>query len=139
MAAQKGDSLLIKVGDGATPTEGFTTIAGLRTKTLTINAEQVDITNADTTSKMRQLLAGAGIVSLSVSGDGVFTDAATDTTLKTEMLAQTIKNYQVVVPGFGTFEGAFQLTQLEYAGEYNGEATWSLALESAGDVTFAAA
>lgn len=136
MAAQKGDALLIKVGDGGSPTESFTTIAGLRTKSMTINAETVDVTTADTTSKMRQLLAGAGIISFAVSGAGVFTDAATDATLKTEMLAQTIKNYQVVVPDFGTYEGAFQITQMEYAGEYNGEATFNISLESAGDISF---
>ena len=38
-----------------------------------------------------------------------------------------------------TFEGAFELTQLEYAGEYNGESTWSLNLESGGVIAFTAA
>lgn len=137
MAAQKGDSLLIKLGDDSSP-QTFTTVAGLRTKTFTLNGETVDVTNADTTSKQRQLLAGAGILSMSVSGSGVFTDASTDTSLESIMLAQTHRDWQIVVPGFGTYEGKFQLTQLEYAGEYNGEATFTIALESAGDISFTA-
>lgn len=138
MAAQKGDSLLIKVGDGEV-SETFTTLAGLRTKSLTINAEEVDVTTADDTTKWRQLLSGAGIKTMSVSGSGVFKDAATDATVRTEMFAQAIKNYQIVVPDFGTFEGAFQMTQLEYGGEHNGEVTYSIALASAGEITFTAA
>lgn len=137
MAAQPGDSLIIKLGDDSSP-QTFTTVAGLRTKTFTLNGETVDVTNADTTSKQRQLLAGAGILSMSVSGSGVFTDASTDASLQAIMLAQTHRDWQIVVPSFGAYEGKFQLTQLEYAGEYNGEATFTIALESAGDISFTA-
>lgn len=138
MAAQKGDDILIRIGDSNSPGT-FTAIAGLRTATFTINSETVDVTNADTTSKMRQLLAGAGIISFSVQGSGVFTDAATDLSLETEMLAQTHRVYQIVIPDFGTYQGPFQLTQLEYTGEHNGEAQYTIGLESAGDIAFAAA
>jgi TP901-1 family phage major tail protein len=44
-----------------------------------------------------------------------------------------------VIPDFGTVEGAFQIASLEFAGEYNGEVTYELALESAGALTFTAA
>lgn len=138
MAAQKGSDMLIKVGDGASP-EVFTALAGLRTKTMAFNAEQVDITNSDSAGKWRELLAGAGIKSMSVSGSGVFTDATVDGTIQTEAFAQTIKNYQIIVPSFGTFEGPFQLTQRQFAGEHNGEVTQELSLESAGAITFTAA
>jgi len=35
--------------------------------------------------------------------------------------------------------GAFQITSLDFAGEHNGEVTYDLALESAGELTFLAA
>jgi TP901-1 family phage major tail protein len=44
----------------------------------------------------------------------------------------------VVVPDFGTIEGSFQITSLEFSGEHNGEVTFDVALESAGALTFAA-
>lgn len=138
MAAQKGSDLLIKVGNAGSP-ETFTALAGLRTKSLAFNAEQVDITNSDSANKWRELLAGAGIKSASVSGSGVFVDNATDATVRTEMFAQAIKNYQIVIPSFGTIEGAFQMATLNYAGEHNGEVTWEITLESAGELTFTAA
>ena len=135
MAAQKGSAMLMKVGNGGSP-ETFTTIAGLRSTSLTINNESVDVTNKDS-SNQRTLLAAAGVQSISVSGSGVFTDSASETTMKTNVLADTIDNYQFLVPDFGTFTGGFQVTSVEYAGEYNGEVTYSMSFESSGAITFA--
>ena len=135
MAAQKGSAMLMKVGNGGSP-ESFTTIGGLRSTSLTINNESVDVTNKDS-SNNRTMLAAAGVQSISVSGSGVFTDAASETTIKTNVLADTIDNYQFLVPDFGTFTGGFQVTSVEYAGEYNGEVTYSMSFESSGAITFA--
>lgn len=137
MSAQKGSDMLIKIGGDSSPVT-FSTLVGLRTKTMTINAETVDVTNSDSVNKWRELLAGAGIKSISVSGSGVFKDDATDLTVRTEMFSQAIKDYQIVVPGFGTFEGMFQMSQLQYAGEHNAEVTWDITLESAAEVAFTA-
>ena len=128
MAAQKGSAMLMKVGNGGSP-ESFTTIGGLRSTSLTINNESIDVTNKDS-SNNRTLLAAAGVQSISVSGSGVFTDAASETTIKTNVLADTIDNYQFLVPDFGTFTGGFQVTSVEYAGEFNGEVTYSMSFES---------
>lgn len=138
MAAQKGSDLLIKIGNSDSPND-FATVAGLRTKTLVFNAESVDVTNSDSLNKWRELLAGAGIKSCSASGSGVFNDAAADETVRAEYFAQTIKDYQIVIPGFGTVEGPFQITQYQFGGEHNAEVTWELALESAGEIAFTAA
>ena len=135
MAAQKGSALLMKVGNGGSP-ETFTTIGGLRSTSLSVNNESVDITNKDSSNKIT-LLAAAGVQSITVSGSGVFTDVASETTIKTNALADTQNNYQFLVPDFGTFTGAFQVSSLEYAGEYNGEVTYSMSFESAGTITFA--
>ena len=43
-----------------------------------------------------------------------------------------------MIPDFGTVQGAFQLPNLEFAGEHNGEVTYDVALEAAGELTFTA-
>lgn len=134
MAAQKGSSLLLKIGDAASP-EVFTTVGGLRSTTITLNDEAVDVTNKDS-SGVRTLLANAGVQSISVSGSGVFTDAASENTIKTAFGAAAFKNYQIIVPALGTWQGAFMISSLEYAGEYNGEVTYSISLESSGTITY---
>jgi TP901-1 family phage major tail protein len=135
MSAQKGSEILIKLGDGAAP-EVFTTVAGLRTKSLKLNSEQVDITNSDSVNKWRELLEGAGVKSMSVSGNGVFTDSATENNLLTAKINGTHKNFQVIIPGLGTFEGKFQIADMEYAGEHNKEVTHYFGLESAAAIAF---
>lgn len=135
MTAQRGDGILLKVGNGATP-EVFTAAAGLKTASVTINKEQVDITSADDTDKWRRLLTGASNKSLSVSGSGVLKDDAVMTTIITSVLADTYKNWQVVIPGAGTFQGPCQVN-ISYAGDHNGEATYDITLQSAGQMDFA--
>ena len=136
MSAQKGKDLLVKISDGA---GGFSTVAGLRTRRLAFNAETVDITNAESSNRWRELLDGAGVKRASVSGRGLFKDAATDASMRQTFFDGTILDYQIVIPDFGTVQGAFQLTNLEFAGEHNGEVTYDVALESAGELTFTAA
>ena len=135
MAVQKGSALLVKIGNAGSP-ETFTTVACLRDTSITMNAETIDVTNKDS-SKVRTLLADAGIQSFSISGSGVFTDSASEASVRTAFSASTFSNFQLLVPDFATFTGAFQVTSIEYAGSYNGEVTYSMSFESAGAVTFA--
>ena len=135
MAAQNGSALLMKIGNGGSP-EAFTTIGGMRSTSLTMNDEMVDVTNKDS-SRARTLLAQGGVNSITVSGSGVFTDSASEATLKAKFDVSALTNYQFLVPDFGTFTGNFQLTTLEYGGEYNGEVTYSFTFESSGAITFA--
>ena len=135
MAAQKGAALLLKIN---TTSSTYVTIGGLRSTSITLNDEAVDVTNKDSSGN-RTLLADGGVFSLSVSGSGVFTDSAAEETLRSTMNASTFKNFQVVIPDFGTYQGAFMVASLEYAGEFNGEVTYSVTLESSGAITYTAA
>jgi TP901-1 family phage major tail protein len=134
MAAQKGKDLLVKIEED----EDFVTIAGLRSRRLAFNAETVDITHAESANRWRELLEGAGVKRASLAGRGLFKDAASDSLVRQAFFDGAVKTYQIVIPDFGTIEGAFQIGSLEFAGEHNGEVTYELSLESAGALTFAA-
>jgi len=135
MAAQKGKDLLIKMHDGSS----YVTVAGLRSRRIAFNAETVDITHAESAGRWRELLDGAGIKRAGLSGRGLFKDAASDALMRQSFFDGAVKNCQVVIPDFGTVQGPFQITGLEFAGEHDGEVTYDMALESAGELTFAAA
>jgi TP901-1 family phage major tail protein len=137
MSAQSGKDLLIKVDmDGAGL---FETVAGLRATRLSFNAEPVDVTTLESTGGWRELLAGAGVKTASISGSGVFRDAATDARARSIFWAGETPSFQVIIPDFGTVEGPFQITSIEYAGAHDGEATYELAMASAGALSFTAA
>lgn len=135
MVAQKGRDLLLKVDNGGS----FVTVAGLRTKRLAFNSETVDVTDADSAGRWRELLAGAGVQRASLSGAGIFKDAQSDALIRTGFFAGTIVSWQLAIPDFGTVEGPFQVTALQYAGNHDGEVTFEIALESAGSISFAGA
>lgn len=136
MVAQSGKDLLIKIdmtGDGL-----FETVAGLRATRISFNTESVDVTSLESQGGWRELLGGAGVKSASISGSGVFKDATTDERARQLFFDAETPDFQVIIPGFGTVEGPFQITSVEYAGSHNGEATYELALASAGILSFSA-
>ena len=136
MAAQNGKDLLVKIdmtGDGQ-----FETAAGLRATRLSLNTETVDVTSLESEGGWRELLGGAGVKTASISGSGVFKDAATDERARQIFFDGETPDFQLIVPGFGTLEGPFQITSIEYAGSHNGEATYELSLASAGALNFVA-
>nr|WP_319250547.1 phage major tail protein, TP901-1 family [uncultured Celeribacter sp.] len=136
MVAQKGKDLLIKLD--MTGTGAFETIAGLRATRIAFNAETVDVTSLESAGGWRQLLSGAGVKSAQISGSGVFKDANTDARARQVFFDGEVPDFQVIIPGFGTVQGPFQLTGIEYAGRHNGEASYELSMASAGQLQFTA-
>ncbi|WP_203309290.1 phage major tail protein, TP901-1 family [Sphingomonas beigongshangi] len=135
MAVERGSAFLLKVGDGgANPV--FATVAGLRTTQLSINGETVVVTTKDS-GGWRQLLSGAGVRSVSVSGAGVFTGSAAEARIKGNALAGTTDDYRLSFEGGDSLTGRFLVTRLDYAGDFNGERSYTLSLESAGPVVAA--
>ncbi len=137
MAAQKGKDLLLKVDSDGVGT--YTTVAGLRSRTITFNAETVDITHAESAGQWRELLEGAGVKTARLAGAGIFKDDASDETIRSYFFAGTVRNWQVIIPDFGTIEGPFQITSYELTGRHDGEVGFDLSLESAGQLSFTAA
>ena len=137
MVAQKGRDLLLKIdNDGL---GNFVTVAGLRSHSLSFNAESVDVTHQESAGQWRELLAGAGVRSAGVRGSGIFRDAQSDERMRQVFFDGLIINWQIIIPDFGTVEGPFQITSLELTGSHDGELTFEAALDSAGQITFTAA
>ncbi len=137
MTAQRGKDLLLKID--TTGQGDFTTIAGLRSRSIAFNAATVDITHTESAGRWRELLDGAGVKTARITGAGVFKDAASDEAVRAYFFGGIVMDWQVIVPDFGTIQGLFQITSLEFTGQHDGEVTFEIALESAGLMTFTAA
>ncbi len=139
MAVQKGSSFLLKDNSTGTPA----TIGGLRSTSMSINGEMVDVTTKDSNAfitsgndKARDLLQGGGIRSMSISASGVFTDSSTENILRGFAFDGAIQNYDLIFGDGSKVAGAFLITSYERAGEYNGEETYSVTLESHNTITY---
>lgn len=85
----------------------------------------------------RELLSGAGVRSVSVAAAGVFTGSAAELRVKASALAGTLDDYRLTFESGETMTGRFLVTRLDYAGDYNGERSYTIALESSGAVVSA--
>ena len=134
MSVQAGKDLLLKVDQDGTGV--FVTLAGLRATRLTFNAGSIDVTSTESAGGWRELLSGGGVKSAQVSGSGIFRDEDTDARARQLFFDGEVPAFQVIIPDFGIMQGAFQITSLEYGGTHDGEATYEIALASAGELTF---
>ena len=135
MAAQRGKDILLKLADSM---NAFVTVAGLRTRRFSLNAETVDVTHSESAGRWRELLDGAGVRRASISGSGIFKDGASDELVRQVFFDGAIRNWKILLPDFGEITGPFQITSLDYRGEHAAEMTFEMAMESAGALTFAA-
>lgn len=133
MGVQRGKDILLKIeAEGG----GFLTVAGLKARTIALNARTVDATDGDSAGRWRELLSGAGVRSVAVNGQGVFRDAASDALIREAFFNQAARTWRLIVPDFGQLEGQFLVSTLEYAGEHDGEASFAISLASAGEIVF---
>lgn len=132
MTAQKGSAFLLKIADGATPPV-YRTVAGLRTTQLSITGDTVVITSKES-GGWRELLSGAGVRSVSVSAAGIFLGSAAEAQVRANAMAGTIDDYELSFEGGEKLRGRFLVQRLDYAGDFNGERSYTLALESSGAV-----
>ena len=131
MSAFLGRDLLLKVDSG----DGFITVAGLRSKSIRLNARSVDITD-EGSNGWTEFLPEAGIRNVAIQGAGVFRDTASDALIRLAFFDQTPLRTQIIIPDFGTLVGDFIVTTLTYGGTYNGEATFELGLSASGQPVF---
>ncbi len=132
MPVEKGSAFLLKVGNGAAPVV-YATVAGMRTTQMSINGDTVVITNKGS-GGWRELLSGAGVRSVSVSGAGVFTGSAAETRIKGSALSGVLDDYELSFESGERLQGRFLVQRLDYAGDFNGERSYTLSLESSGAV-----
>ena len=121
------------VGRKATITKGSTPIAAIRTRTVSINNEPVDITSDDDNG-FRTLLQDPGTKTLDLSIEGV----AKDPTLLTSVMSTTdiTETLSILFPTIGTIAGDFVVASFEVAAPYNEAATFTASLQSSGAFTF---
>ncbi len=143
MAQQNARELVIKRGDAGSP-ENFTFVCGMRTRSFQMSNAQVDTTVPSCADPSAPIVATArpGRQTIQFSGDGLFDNDAVGKAVADDARTQSItRNYQVIVPGYGTFEGPFFISDFEWSGDMEDplafSATW-IPLDNS-NLTFTAA
>lgn len=141
MPSQLGRTLLIRIGNGGTPTETFSNLCGLKTRSFNLSANEVETTYPDCTNPAGpvQRTARPGIVNRTFSGAGTFVSGAPSATLLTKVRNAEVFNAEVVVPGEGKYVGSFMCSEFEFTGDMEDDMQFSATFSAAGPLTFTAA
>lgn len=127
---------LIQVKRGNSP---GTLIAGVRTKSISVNGEPIDITNDDD-SGWRKLLDQPGEVTVEITVAGILKDETliTESVSTSDRVQYTRFEWPATVTA-GRLDGDFFLSAFSITGEYQGAATFEATFVSTGAVAFTAA
>jgi TP901-1 family phage major tail protein len=131
MTAFVGRKAILSFGSPLVP------IAALRTKTMTLGNEVIDVTSDDDQG-FRRLLDDPGTKTLDMSFEGVTKDVPTLNSLITSTMSGTdiVSDFSILFPTIGTMAGPFAITSLEIGAPYNEGATFSCSIQSAGAFTW---
>lgn len=140
MSAVRGSNLLIRRGNGATPTEVFTTVGALQSSNLNINGNPIEVTTGDDVDVNNEIWRSyiTGPKDLSVSGNGIGKALEPIQSVYNDFATGVITNYEIVVPNLGTFTLPMIVGSMEFTGPYDNVQGFSLTLQSAGAPTFVA-
>lgn len=115
-------------------TNAYVTIASMRSTGVSINNEEVDVTDKGS-AQWKQLLQ-CGVRSMALTAAGMFTDSSTHDELMTDATNGAIHDFKIISGRGDTFVGPFLVASLERTGEYNGAEQFSLSLSSAGAIEY---
>lgn len=127
MAAAAGRKLIIR--------RGGQPIAALRSRTITLNGEPIDITSDDNDGA-QTLLPEAGQVSFNISFSGVMKDSGLIASHQALGAAATFEDLEVEFPDGSTLAGEFFFASLTITGEYNDAITIEGEFQSSGLATY---
>ncbi len=130
MGALVGRKVIVKKG------VGNTVVAAGRTKSLTINAEPIDITTDDDSGVRTLLETEAGQKSVDMSFEGITKDG---TFIAAIAAGNYADEYDIEITGIGTISGRFFLASVAINAAYNEAATFSAEFQSTGAFTYTAA
>ena len=131
MSIARGSDMLLKIEED----RGAVTIGGLRARTLSLSTGTVDVTHAGS-GGWRELLPCGGVRRADVAGSGVFVSGEAAERTRGLFFSGELAVWSLTIPGSGTLTGPFQVANLDYAGDYKGEASYSLSLASGGEIAF---
>lgn len=126
-----GKAFLAKI---ETTPDVFTQVGGCRSVGNSYQTEAIDVTSMDS-DEWKEVLDEAGVRSFASSCAGILKSTAPIATIRTAMLAQTLKKFRFYDIN-GYWEGLFKITSFEMTGEYNGAQQFSMKLESSGTIVF---
>lgn len=139
MTAKRGVDLLVKYNSGTAQSPTYTTLGGLRARSIRMGRTMLDGTTADSADLHRVGVSGGGVFSMTLSGDGVFEDSAAQGAVEAAVRSGAFLQLELTIPDYGAYTGDFCFPDFSFDGAHDSELRFSITAESAGQITYTAA
>jgi len=137
MASQRGSDVLLYIGDGGNP-ENFNLVGGLLNIDFSFSSTLSDVTNI-TSNNWREILDSQGKRFVVIDASGRYTGAATENLLRTGAFTNKITNFEIRFGSGDVLSGSFKIMDYTRSGAIKNSETYSVSLESSGEVSYVAA
>lgn len=136
LASTPGGTAIVADGTNASLiVDAYVLVGGLRSKSLSMSSEAIDITNQES-GEWKTMLDGSGVRAVALSASGVYTSEENFRLVRTAFLnnalicfmLQDTKNDELI-------ESCFKVSSLEISGDYDAEGEYSISADSSGPVT----
>lgn len=131
--AYKGRSATMQISANGGST--FTTIGGVRTTSLKINNNPVDITNVSS-GGFREVLADGGTQQFDIDVDGILVDDTAWEALEAVVDDRTLVWFKLSFGNAGVVTSKFAASAFSIGAPHDGAQTFTCSLMSSGTVTF---
>lgn len=119
------------IGRNLVLSRGVNPIAGVRTKSLNVNNENIDFTDDDSDG-WQELSTAVGQRNVTISVSGIYVD---DDILDIAIAESIQDTFSLTNSGGRTISGDFNVTSYSESGEHTGEVTFEAELVSSGVIT----
>ena len=134
--ALNGKDFTLYVGNGASP-ETFAKVAAIKTLKADMSRTTVDTTNKDSAG-WQEMLNTASVASMKITADGIFSNSATQTTMRTLFLSGASNHFKLIDGAGNYWLGAFIVSGISPSGGYNDAQAYTYTLDSNGVIAFTA-
>lgn len=135
MTAFKGNSMILKVGDGASPTEIFTIIGGVQVVSMALDAAVLDASHV-ASGAWRLGISQGGIKRLTLDVRGVFEDSTTEETIRALAFNGDHRKFQLLFGNGDVVAMNGQVSAYTRTGDQEKPEAVSFILESVGTVIY---
>lgn len=136
MAKHAGKLIAMSIESATAGT--YLAFGGLLSKSIRMNGAVIDITDGDSTDLFQELLDGGGVKSMELTGSGHFNDDAAIERARSLFMTGTLEKFRLLIPSWGTVEGDFAITSLEFSGNHDGAVAQTVTVMSSGKPTWTA-
>ena len=135
MTIYKGKDLIIKIGNGSSPSEIFTEIEGVMSSSVKYQNQFFDNSNV-VSNDWQQINASLATKSIIVNMDGIYHSSNPANLLRAAAFSGSDTNFEIIFGSGDKIAGSFIVSEYERTAKEKSEEYFKVSLQSSGNIEY---